>query len=63
MIKDQESIIRCAKCRHYQVTWDAENPYGCSKLGFKSRIEPSKYVVQVSGNICHSFSLKRALNE
>jgi len=45
------------------VTWDAENPYGCSKLGFKSRIEPSKYVVQVSGNICHSFSLKRALNE
>jgi hypothetical protein len=50
--------IRCANCRYYQVTWDAEKPYGCSKLGFKSRIEPSKYVVQVSGNMCRSFSSK-----
>jgi len=56
--KDQDIRIRCANCRYYQVTWDAEKPYGCNKLGFKSKIEPSKYVVQVSGKMCHSFSLK-----
>ena len=29
-----------------------------SKLGFKSRIEPSSYVIQISGNICQSFVSK-----
>jgi len=57
---EQAPRIRCAKCKYYQVTWDAEKPFGCSKLGFKSRMEPSAYVVQVSGDICHSFAAKTA---
>ena len=52
---EQDSRVRCINCKYYQVSWDAERPYGCSKLGFKSKIEPSIYVVQISGNICHSF--------
>ena len=55
---DETNTIRCIKCRYYQVTWDAEKPYGCNKLGFKSRIEPSSYVTQVSGNVCKSFIFK-----
>jgi len=52
--------IRCSKCKHYQVTWDVDKPYGCSKLGFKTKIEPSIYVVQISGTMCHSFESKAA---
>ena len=50
--------IRCAKCKYYQVTWDAEKPYGCGKLGFKSRLEPATYVAQISGNECFNFKSK-----
>ena len=50
--------IHCAKCKYYQVTWDAEKPYGCGKLGFKSRIEPATYVVQISGDECYCFESK-----
>ena len=55
---ENNTTIRCVKCKHFQVTWDAEKPYGCNKLGFKSRIEPSTYVTQVSGKVCKSFVLK-----
>jgi len=50
--------IRCIKCRHYQITWDIERPYGCGTLNFKSRIEPSQYVFQTSGALCQSFEAK-----
>ena len=52
--------IRCTNCVYYKVTWDADNPYGCKKLGFKSKVEPSTYVIQISGKICHSYSSKKA---
>lgn len=52
------SAIKCLYCKYYQVTWDAEKPFGCSKLNFKSRVEPSNYVIQVSGNVCQCFSKK-----
>ena len=54
------SRIRCINCKFYQVSWDADRPYGCSKLGFKSSIEPSTYVIQISGNICQSFEEKNS---
>ena len=57
---EHTSSIRCINCMFYQVSWDADRPYGCSKLGFKSRIEPSKYVIQISGNICQSFVSKNS---
>ena len=55
---ENTSKVRCINCKYYQVSWDAERPYGCSKLGFKSKIEPSTYVIQISGNICQSFTAK-----
>ena len=55
---EQTSRIRCINCRYYHVSWDADRPYGCSKLGFKSKIEPSTYVIQISGNTCQSFVAK-----
>ena len=57
---EHTSKVRCINCKFYQVSWDADRPYGCSKLGFKSRIEPSTYVIQISGNICQSFEAKNS---
>ena len=54
----ENSTIRCINCKYYQITWDVENPYGCNKLGFKTKLEPSNYVVQISGNICQGFTKK-----
>lgn len=48
----------CRQCRHYQITWDPNAPYGCRKLGFKSRVEPALYVLQVSGQPCLNFEPK-----
>ena len=54
------SRVSCINCKFYQVSWDADRPYGCSKLGFKSRIEPSTYVIQISGNICQRLEAKNS---
>ncbi len=51
-------MSRCINCRYYQVTWDPNQPYGCRKLNFKSRIEPAQYILQVSGEPCLSFEQK-----
>ena len=48
----------CRHCRYYHITWDPNAPYGCHKLGFKSRLEPSQYVLQVSGKPCLNFTPK-----
>lgn len=50
--------VNCKQCRHYYVTWDPQNPMGCRKFGFKSRILPSDVVYQSSGDFCKGFELK-----
>ena len=50
--------VSCRHCRSYHITWDPNSPYGCHKLGFKSRLEPSQYVLQVSGKPCLNFTPK-----
>ena len=50
--------IHCIQCRHHQITWDTERPYGCEALNFKSRIEPCQYVLKISGTPCQSFESK-----
>ena len=55
---DKELRVRCINCKFYRVSWDADMPYSCTKLGFKSKVEPSTYVIQISGNICQSFIAK-----
>ena len=56
---DNYKSVRCVHCRYYQITWDVDKPYGCNKLGFKTNILPSSYVINVSGNECQSFINKR----
>ena len=58
MENEQTTRIRCVKCVYYQITWDADKPYGCYKLGFKTKLEPANYVFQVSGELCQCFELK-----
>ena len=53
-----EITINCIKCRYYQITWDVENPYGCLKFRFKTRLNPADYIRKVSGDDCHSFEKK-----
>ena len=56
-VQKSKSIL-CRNCRYYQITWDAENPYGCTKFGFKTTMHPADYIIKVSGQKCHSFRKK-----
>jgi hypothetical protein len=42
----------CRGCRHYYITFDADFPYGCRQLGFKSAREPMRDVIESSGQPC-----------
>lgn len=50
--------VQCRHCRYYQITWDQNNPYGCKKLGFKTKLHPADYILNLSGEPCHSFDAK-----
>jgi hypothetical protein len=53
-----EIRINCKLCKNYYVTWDNNNPMGCRKFGFKSRIMPSEVVYRSSGAPCNGFEPK-----
>lgn len=50
----QEGIIKniCLSCRHYYLTYDPRQPYGCRAMGFKSAKAPSLIAFETSGMIC-----------
>jgi hypothetical protein len=48
----------CIKCRHYQITWEARNPYACLAHGFKSHKNPALVVFESSGIECQLFAPK-----
>ncbi len=48
----------CQRCRHYQVTWDMQKPYGCQAHSFKSNRNPAAVVFESSGVQCQLFELK-----
>jgi len=50
--------IDCFKCRHFYITWDANQPRGCKAFGFKTRNLPSQVVFETSGADCLKFSPK-----
>jgi len=52
------SRIDCFKCRHLVITWEADRPYACQGMGFKSRQIPSQVVRRESGAPCRLFSPK-----
>ncbi|HAS73614.1 MAG TPA: uracil-DNA glycosylase [Clostridiales bacterium UBA8960] len=55
--------IDCRKCKNYYVTWDPNNPMGCRKFGFKSKIMPSDVVYQSSGAPCNGFEEKGSVKK
>jgi hypothetical protein len=51
--------IRCLDCEHYFITWDSSYPYGCRKVGFKSKYVPRTAVFEMSDMNCLAFSRKK----
>lgn len=50
--------INCFECEFLAISWDKNFPYMCKKLGFKSRIIPSKEVFKNSQIECQFFMKK-----
>ena len=48
----------CLHCRHYFVTWDAQQPRGCRGYAFKSSELPSSVVLASSGEPCQLYERK-----
>lgn len=52
---NQNTIIKCLKCRHYYATFDPIAPRGCKLYKFKSAIMPYILVKNSTGSDCTSF--------
>ena len=52
-------VPNCRQCLHFYITYDAQKPYGCRAMGFKSRTNPAQVVFQSSGLHCQLFSAKK----
>jgi hypothetical protein len=50
--------VNCLRCRHYVITWQPAQPYGCRAHGFKSRKNPALVVFESSGLQCQLFQPK-----
>ena len=48
MVEDLKNTVRCHGCRHYFVTYDRYQPYGCAIFGFKTKSLPAQVVVESS---------------
>jgi hypothetical protein len=55
----QSGAVSCRLCRHYQVTWDMQKPYGCRAHGFKSKKNPALVVFESSGVECQLFEPRK----
>ncbi len=51
--------VNCFQCQYFKVTWDQNNPRGCSAYQFKTKQLPSVVVKQSSGMECMHFVQKR----
>lgn len=48
----------CYQCRHFYITWDAQQPRACRAYGFQSRLLPSLAIAQITGESCLQFQPK-----
>lgn len=48
----------CWDCRYLHITWDTRMPYGCTRMGFRSRVLPSLEVLRTDGRYCGGFEPK-----
>ena len=57
-LSDDESEFRlnCRGCRHFFVTYEPRNPWGCRQFGFKGKNLPAQIVYQSTGMQCAYFS-------
>jgi hypothetical protein len=55
---DTSRSVNCVKCRHYMITWQPAQPYGCKAHGFMSRRNPALVVFESSGMQCQLFEPK-----
>ncbi|MFI4940341.1 MAG: hypothetical protein ACHP7O_08395, partial [Burkholderiales bacterium] len=53
----------CLECKHYFISWDAEFPYGCRAINFKSKRQPQLDVLESSGQACLMFVKKHRPRE
>jgi len=51
--------VACFKCSSFYITHDANFPYGCRAMGFKSRALPFRITFKCSGIDCQMFSPKK----
>ena len=51
---DNEADLRlnCRGCRHFFVTYEPRNPWGCRQFGFKGKNLPAQIVYQSTGMQC-----------
>jgi hypothetical protein len=56
--KGKPAEIDCFSCRHFFITHDRRFPYGCRKVGFKSKHLPSKEMYLNSNLECKVFEEK-----
>ncbi len=54
----EKKRIDCRKCKHFEITWDRNFPYGCKAMGFKTAFLPSVEVHKASGLACLKFEMK-----
>jgi hypothetical protein len=54
-----DEIPKCKHCTHYFITHDAQFPYGCSAMDFKSARQPILDVIASSGQPCLYFQAKK----
>jgi hypothetical protein len=50
--------VNCFECRFLAISWDKNLPYICKKIGFKSKLIPSKEVFKNSKIPCQFFEKK-----
>ena len=57
-LPDNEAELRlnCRGCRHFFVTYEPRNPWGCRQFGFKGKNLPAQIVYQSTGMQCAYFS-------
>jgi hypothetical protein len=51
-----EIRLDCRGCRHFFVTYEPRNPWGCRQFGFKGKNLPAQIVYQSTGMQCAYFS-------
>jgi hypothetical protein len=55
-INETELRLDCRGCRHFFVTYEPRNPWGCRQFGFKGKNLPAQIVYQSTGMQCAYFS-------